>query len=380
MDNKRIFFTFISWRILLLVLALVTFRAIPLQPNFLGGGVANYTTNPLLWLWANFDGEHYLAIAREGYRPLTYFFFPVYPLLTSAITRLFGSTFISYLYSGLLVSHVSLIFALIGLTKLVMLEYKDKVTASWTIYLLLAFPTAFYLGSMYTESLFLALSVWSVYFYKKNKFVISGILGGFSSATRIFGLALIPLFLVESYLKYRKTHKVQYGFIWTALLTLCGLGVYSYYLFTKTGDPFEFFNSISIFGEQRSNKLIFFPQVFYRYIFKIIPALNFQYFPVVFTTFLEFTLASAVLGLVVCMYFWRMYSYAIYSFSIFVITAFSGSFSSFPRYVLSIFPIFIFMSVIMARSNLVLKTTVTVGLFVLQVVALTLFARGYWVS
>ena len=50
-----------------------------------------YHSNFLLWSWANFDGEHYLNIARHGYQVIRgqseYAFFPLYPLLINLMSR-----------------------------------------------------------------------------------------------------------------------------------------------------------------------------------------------------------------------------------------------------------------------------------------------------
>src|SRR5690349_24636602 len=74
-------FLIVCWISLLLVFAFLGTKIFPNQHNYLGGGEKHYLESPLFWAWSNFDGEHYVAIAREGYKPLEYFFFPAYPLV-----------------------------------------------------------------------------------------------------------------------------------------------------------------------------------------------------------------------------------------------------------------------------------------------------------
>ncbi|MGB6882196.1 MAG: hypothetical protein WBD86_02760, partial [Microgenomates group bacterium] len=78
-SKKFIFRSFVFWRVLLFLFLFLAIGIVPLQQNFLGGGLSSYLRSPYLWAWGNFDGEHYLSIAFKGYQPLTYFFFPVYP-------------------------------------------------------------------------------------------------------------------------------------------------------------------------------------------------------------------------------------------------------------------------------------------------------------
>ncbi len=76
---KRILFYFLTWKIFVYFVLVLSLAVIPLQFSYLGGGLVNYLKNPYLWAFANFDGVHYLSIAQEGYKPLTYFYFPVFP-------------------------------------------------------------------------------------------------------------------------------------------------------------------------------------------------------------------------------------------------------------------------------------------------------------
>ena len=404
MGIKKLLTFFLVWRILLFIFLFFALYYLPLQKNFLGGGLENYLEKPYLWAWANFDGEHFLAIAKEGYRPLTYFFFPVYPILTRLFAGLIGGSFYSYLVSGLFLSHSAFFIGLMGLVRLIRLDYKGNIVFL-TIILVLLFPTSFYFASVYSESLFLALSVWTFYFARKKRWVLVGLLGAIASATRIVGVALFPALVVEALIqaKEKKTH--LFFPIVSPFCVLLGLITYATFLRQDAGDPLAFFNSLNqVFGEQRSQILIFLPQVFYRYIFKILPNINYSYFPVVFSTWFEFLVAVlfgglGLLGILALRLHHISYgmwlrsgssrifelakirsSYTVYLVLGYLIPTLTGSFSSLPRYVLILFPGFILMAVYLNKLKSSYRYFFFAILFILLGIATALFVRGYWIA
>ena len=173
-------FSFIVWRVTLFLFLLLAVKFLPLQKNFLGGGMGNYLKAPWFWAWSNFDGEHYISIAQRGYGFAEQAFFPLYPLLIKTIIQLFNKDLTTFTLVAFIISNFSFLVTLLGLYKLIKLDYKEKV-ARLSIILLLLFPTSFYFGSVYTESLFLAFVIWSFYFARKNKLLYAGFLGFFSA-------------------------------------------------------------------------------------------------------------------------------------------------------------------------------------------------------
>ena len=333
--------SFLVWRILIFIPILLAPYFFELQKNFLGGGLEHYLTNPFIWSWANFDGEHYLSIAKIGYANGEQAFFPFYPLLI----KFFGGS----VFSGIFISNLSFLVALFGLYKLIKLDY-DDILAKISIILVLVFPTSFYFGAVYTESLFLCLVIWTFYLFRKRKFTLGLILGSLSSLTRVIGL--VPL----------------------GVLTYIGYSKY------KWNDYLAFFHAAKNFGEQRSDHLILLPQVFYRYIVKIIPNLTWSYFPVVFTTMLEISVATIFLYLIVISFKKLRIEYWLFLLLGYLVPTFSGSFSSLPRYVVVLFPAFIFFAMYLKRINKYLRLGIYLILAIIAIVAQVLFVRGYFVS
>ena len=369
---------FAIWLFCFSILIVLFVKYVPYKENFLGGGLANYLKNPYLWALSNFDGEHYLSIASNGYRTLTYFFFPLYPTIIHLLGNIFGNGLFVLNIIGASVSVVSLLFALFGLHKLLSLDFDEKTTYLIML-LVLLFPTSFYFATVYTESLFFALAVWTFYFARKSRWGIAAFLGVFLTATRIVGIAILPALLAEWFIQYRK--KLRTSTKPLSYISFVPLGLVSYlaYVWYEAGNVIEVFKNVSIFGPQRSSSIILLPQVFYRYIFKILPSLNTNYFPVIFTTYLEFMIGTVFLLIIVFSFRKLRLSYWVFLLLGYLIPTLSGSFSSLPRYVLVLFPAYIFAAILLSKNKFLLFAFIVIST-ILLVVSFGLFARGYWIS
>jgi len=133
------------------------------------------------------DSLHYLSIAQYGYRiPGDTVFFPVYPLLTRWLGAVTGSEVVA----GIVISVVSFIVGLTLLHRLTELELGRK--AADAAVLLLAFaPLSFFFTAVYTESLFLALSVGAVYAARREHWTTAALLAAVCAATRVPGIVVI---------------------------------------------------------------------------------------------------------------------------------------------------------------------------------------------
>ena len=383
-DLKFIISSVILWRVVLFAILFIALKTITLQDNFLGGSKSMYLQNPLLWAWGNFDGEHYLFISKYGYNPHQYYFFPLYPYLVRLFAVLSRQGLDKYHLLGLVVSHIFFVAGLAGLWKLIKLDYNIKV-AKISLLIILLFPVSFFFVSFYTESLFLALVVWALYFARKKMWVGACILGALASATRIIGLVLIPVFIIEFISQYSNAVcKPSYKRIVITFLAFIsvsvGLIVYMIFLNHITGDFFAFSKSGYIYGEYFSDKPVFILQVFYRYIFKIVPNLNWNYFPVVFSTLLEFLVAILLALLSLVGLFRLRLSYWFFMVSGFIFPTLYVNFVSLPRYALVLFPMYILIADILSNKNVLVKVSAYTILFVGLIISLMLFSRGYRIA
>lgn len=375
----KILLIFLTWRFFLVVILLFAVNFIPLgyKDRYLGGGSSNYQISPQLFSWANFDGEHYLSIAIFGYKHLEQAFFPVYPMLISFFSRpdpynllvaLVNST-----VTGLIISNISFLISLIFLWELIRKDFSQKI-AYLTIFLIVIFPTSFYFGAVYNESLFLLLSVLSFYSARKGNWFMAGIFGAIASATRVFGILLLPALFVSAL-----EQKVRFSkMIWIFLIPL-GLGAYMWYLNYSIGDPLAFYNYQKLIGEQHQAGIILLPQVYFRYI-KMLVTTEMQN-PIFQTIVLEFLVGLAFFLLPIYGYFKKVkLSYLIYAMLGFLIPSVQGSFSSLPRYVIVFFPSFLVASIwVNSLPKLFRIILLSLFSFILALETL-LFLRGYWVA
>ena len=370
---------FIAWRVWITVFAMLAIEFVPLRgPHLLGGSFSSYITNPLFWAWANFDGEHYLAIAQHGYERLTHSFFPVYPLLVRVLTIPFGLSLSNIMWSGLIISNIFFLLSLIVLSKIVALDYPKNV-ARLVIILLLSFPTSFFFGSFYTESLFLFLMVSSFYCARKGNWWLAGILGGVASGVRVVGIILLPALLLEWWYQAKiKSEKLKVKNLLFLLLVPSGLLAYMVFLFFTSGSAFSFYTELSAFGVQREGNFVLLPQVFYRYIKMLLGVGPTD--AIYFTIVVEFV--SGLLGVLLLLFSFikkiRL-SYMAFALAAFILPTFTGSFSSMPRYFLVIFPFFITLALVSFKSRAGLL--LVLAIFALLLAAETMFfVRGYWVG
>lgn len=371
---KKITYIFLSWQLLLLLASVFAITNIPLAGKiFLGGGAINYLKNPLLLGWANFDGEHYLAIATVGYKGLEQAFFPIYPLLIRLLASPFGINLNSLTVAGLIISNISLLFALIFLFKLLKLDYSINFSLL-VIILLLVFPTSFYFHAFYSESLFLLFSVVSFYFARKDRWIIATIFGIFASATRIFGFLLLPAFILEAWQR-----KVKFrNFFWIIFIPV-GLLAYMFYQWFTVGDPLAFYHLQKLVGQQHQSSFTLLPQVYFRYI-KILATVNFAD-PIYQTIVLELIIGFFFVMLPVYGYFKKIrWSYLFYSLIGFLLPTIQGSFSSVPRYVIVFFPGFIALAFLFSSMPRWLRIIFIALSLIWLIIETSLFFRGYWIA
>lgn len=372
---KKILILFFVWRMTLFVIA---FLSTILISKF---GARFPYSNELLastklpdWIWGfgNFDGVHYLTIANSGYMAqYTQVFFPLYPMFLGMLN------FIGSFQAGLMVSNLLFLVSLFLYFKLLIVDYSQN-TAFKSILLILLLPTSFYFGSVYSESLFLSLALLCLIFIRKKNFLIAGVFAGLASATRIFGLGLLMVLIIEFFL-IMKCQKIALNSskflsgVLGILMAPLGFVVYAVYLQVKFGDWLFFLNAQPVFGAERSNQpFILLPQVFFRYI-KILLTVPIDSL-IYFNAALEFSVAILFLILIIFSFKKVRLSYWIFSSVCFILPTLTGTFSSMPRYALMGF---LLLPLVARIKKIEILYPV---LLCMQAVLLALFIRGYWVA
>jgi Mannosyltransferase (PIG-V) len=208
-------------------------------------------------LWSHWDGEHYVALAADGYlQPpgnASPAFFPLYPLLIRGLAGLFGGPLSQPALSawGPLVSLLALPFALYFVYRIAEDGWGERA-ARVAVLTLALFPTSFFFNAAYTESLFLALSAGSLWAVRvRRDLLLACLLAGLATATRNVGVfLLVPL----AYEWLGNAREYRWRGVYLALAP-SGLALYAAYLWWRFGDPLLFYTQQSRWGREATGPL-----------------------------------------------------------------------------------------------------------------------------
>lgn len=345
-------FIFIVWVVAILTIFYFGFSQLPHSGLF---------PNDFIKSFANWDGGHYLGIAKNGYTNSQFVFFPLYPLLINLVSRVTGN----FLSAGLIISLISIFLAVNLLYSLVKLDF-GKQYANRTLLVLLFFPLSFHFLTVYTESLFLFLVVTTFIFARRNSYLLATLTAALASATRLSGLAVVISLIFQVWLVEGFNRKN-----WVVILAPLGFILYCIYLFIQTGDFFYFVSAEKHFWQTG----LVLPGSAVVHSFKQLVTPNFivnnfrNLFDFLFVTFGIFMVWKSMRSL-------RL-DLAIYSMISLVLPLFSPTIVAIPRYLLTIFPIFIMLG--FYKNQYVILFYQMISLMLLSVYAI-LFINGYWVS
>lgn len=325
---------------------LLTFVSFVFSILFLGFFSSQIFSNPrigelgLFEAWNVWDGPHYLDIADNWYVSFGedsnwIVFLPLYPFLVRLLEAV---TPFGILSSGYLVSYLCTSLAAVFLYKLVLFDEKAK-TAFFSTAALLFFPTSFFLFLPYPESLFLMLVLGTFYFSRKGNFVLAAIFAAMATGTKIAGLALIPVVFTEVILHHIKfSNRVNfYKMLLVLNLPISGFLFYLFINYQTFGDIFYFQKAQnSNWGTNFSPIISGFSQ-----------ARGFFADPDFETSmYLGYgQIAAFIVGILTTIYayFKMRKSYFVFCAAILLIYGSMSYWLSFPRYMLSMFPLFMIM-------------------------------------
>ena len=360
---KSVVILFVIWRIFLFVIALISPQLLPqfgarfpyYQGRLIESGLPHF-----IWSFGNFDGVHYLGIATNAYEfGYTQAFFPFYPILIKLISQI---TQTPVIIAALLVSNIAFLLALLVFYKLISKTHNKKI-ALWSIIFLLTFPTSFYFGAIYTESLFLLLTLSAFYLYQTNRMVLAWIVGAFASATRIIGLILSPLLV-------RKRKDI----LLSLLIVPLGFLAYVFYLKVEFNNPLYFLSSQEVFGQERTTtQIVLLPQVIFRYLKILLTTGGLPFANA------AFELISTIFALTLLILSYKKIHprWLVFSLSAVLLPTLTGTLASMPRYIIIAFPIYVFLA---SLNSVKLKIMIVAIFLVLLYVVTTYFTQGYWVA
>ena len=253
--------------------------------------------------------------------------------------------------------------------KLAQFEFNDDV-AKKAVLFLSVFPTAYFLSAIYTEGLFFALIIASVYYARTEKWPLAGFLSMLAALTRIAGLLLLPTLIVE-YLHQKgwKLKKINPNILW-GMLALAGFLIYLGINYQVTGNCFTFMEierahwsqTIDPIGGLRGSWSWAFTATFPDNI-----------------TVGSAQIAFAAFGLIVVIAGFLMrfrVSYNVYMLLTWMLSVSTSFWISVPRYVLTMFPMFLTLALFSQKRTVTITATVA---FSAALCYFTwLFATGTW--
>lgn len=301
------------------------------------------TSDPLRFL-SNWDGPNYIYLSHYGYptKRLTNFF-PLYPITIHLVNYVIPSALIS----ALLISWLSFSVAVYFFLKIIkhLFDINNLTSMIEAVSLFVFFPTAVFYLATYTESLFSALALGSIYFSLKRRYWLAMLMAMFLSATHItavFVLALITLIAIEQKAGLKKI---------ISLLVGGSLGLIGYMIFLQL----KFHSALAFFHAQKKHGW-----------------LKGSYFHL-FTTMDAFNFIFIILLIAAAFYWWpKRKSFSLYSLFFLTIPFIGRQFGGFNRYVLIAYPLPLMFYQICRRQRLVYNI-----ILVLFVISWTYFLFQY---
>jgi hypothetical protein len=328
---------------------------------------------PILLPFLNFDGRHYLEIAQHGYEAKNKLlaFFPLYPLLIKFLSI---DSLINPILVGLVVSFLCSFLALFFLYKLVKLEYNDSI-AKKVVCLMIFFPSSFYLISYYPEGLFLLLSVLTFYFVKQKKYLLAALTTALAGATRLVGIALLPVMLYEGYRYFKKERKIP----WFLLISPLGLISFVNFINLKFGDPLYILGAQTDPSFGRNFEVLNPIKAFLSSFTMVLQGPQSRFDSMFVYPVIIGELFWGLFGLTIIILSFRKIYFGYWLFLVagFLIPLMSGVLSANIRHLLVLFPIAIFLATKLKGRIYFIWLIISL---VLLIFASTIFLNGYWIA
>ena len=208
--------------------------------------------------FAAWDSGWYFDIAQRGYYwnpsgQSSLAFFPLYPMLMRAVAWPFGGSDRALWTAGIVLSYSCLFLGLLGLHRLTAGTFGDRETARRTVLYVAVFPFAYFFTQVYTESLFLLMSVSAVAAAVAARWGWAGVFGALAALTRPNGiLILVPLGFLA--LAGRPRLAVLARRAAALALVPLGFGAFCAFAYRLSGDPLGWLHAQARWGYTVGNR------------------------------------------------------------------------------------------------------------------------------
>ncbi|MGH2921412.1 MAG: mannosyltransferase family protein [Gaiellaceae bacterium] len=185
-------------------------------------------------VWARWDSVWFLRIAEHGYGTVegpAAAFYPLYPALVGLVGRIVLG---HYVLAGIVVSLAASLAAFLLFHDLAETKLGAEGARRAVLYLAV-FPMTLFLQAVYSEAVFLLLTVGAFVLAERRRFTPAGLVAGLALLTRPAALALLPALALIAWRSPERRRAL--ASLATAPLLFC---VYPLFLWAERGDPFAF--------------------------------------------------------------------------------------------------------------------------------------------
>jgi hypothetical protein len=324
----------------------------------LGTAAGDFSGSTVTRSLCQWDCGWYMGLIDGGYHLLppstsgeaNWAFFPLYPLLAASLKKLLA---LSSLMAGQLVSNAAALAA--GFVASRILCNTRALIAFCT--LLYFGPFSFYFATVYTEALFVFLSLSCFYFLSKRQYLAAGAMAALLSATRSVGvmmtLAIAVTALQDHLASGRSIRSFPFAvlqnppLVLAVLLAPLGLFLYMGYLHIHVGDALAFSHVQRAWDRQIGNP--------FTVLISALKTKDLGGFIRTGDVSVRWMGLWSVLGLVLTVYLaWlRRFSEAIFTL-LCILIPLSTHIASMPRYVIGLAPLLIISSQLLASNRILM--------------------------
>ena len=197
-------------------------------------------------VWARWDSVFFLRIAEHGYEHLARSataFFPLYPAAVGLLGRILLG---HYVLAGILISLAAGLGSFVLLYRLAEGRLGAEGARRTVLYLAL-FPMALFLQAVYSESLYLLLSVAAFLLAERRRFLAAGLICGLALLTRPVAIALLPALALIAW----RSPDARRNFARLAVAPVV-FAAYPLLLWIQRGDPLEFLHAQGFWSRELS--------------------------------------------------------------------------------------------------------------------------------
>lgn len=343
------------------------FNVASYQTNFIADPLAPITNLTRLATW---DAQHYLFLSESGWLPdnRSSAFYPMVP----ALIKIGGAVFGNNIIGGLVLCNL---FSLVGFYVFFLFARREfgPAVGLLGLMLMLAFPGGVFFQLLYSEAPSVFFVSLFFYFLTRDNYRAAAVAAFFLPLCRGVGLFAIVPFAWTVFVSWRKGETGPYSLIW-ALSPLMGWGFYFFVIFLYTGNPFEMFRSMRYFGSGASVWNIF-----------DVPLLVKETLAITYLHDYKGSLIDRLWMIPIIPALFLLWkkdnkAYFLYALVMVMVPVMTGRYTSFTRYVVLAFPIFLIYAEVLYKSRLQLHRMVIAFFLGLQTLFVLRYVNNYWVG